>query len=155
MSSLQCKSLVNTMVEAITNRAIANISDLRNNCPEYVNAQILDIDIFQGLRESIGDDLLFSDLVTIYLGSAEDLIDAIQVAFTAQNATAFSIASHTLKSTSSSIGAIKLSQIGRYFEKIGKTGEITIAPELLDLLINEYDRAIAEIRLFVLKSMAE
>jgi hypothetical protein len=53
------------MVETITNRAIANISDLENDCPEYVNAPILDIVIFQGLRESIGDDLLFSDLQPI------------------------------------------------------------------------------------------
>ena len=143
------------MVETINNQAIATIWNLENNCPEYINAKILDVDIFQGLRESIDDDLLFSDLVTTYLGSAEDLIDAIQVAFTAQNANAFSIASHTLKSTSASIGAIKLSQMGRYFEKIGKTGEITIAPELLDQLVSEYDRAIAEIKVFILKSMAE
>ena len=143
------------MVETITNRAIANISDLENNCPEYVNAPILDIVIFQGLRESIGDDLLFSDLITIYLGSAEDLIEAIQAAFIAQNAPAFSRASHTLKSTSASIGAIKLSEISRYFEKKSNTGLIAISPELLNHLISEYDRAIAEIRLFVLKSMAE
>ncbi len=143
------------MVETITNRAIANISDLENDCPEYVNAPILDIDIFQGLRESIGDDLLFSDLVTVYLGSAEDLLEAIQSAFIAQNAPAFGRASHTLKSTSASIGAIKLSEISRYFEKKSNTGLITIAPELLNHLISEYDRAIAEIRLFVLKSMAE
>jgi HPt (histidine-containing phosphotransfer) domain-containing protein len=143
------------MVETITNRAIANILDLENNCPEYVNAPSLDIDIFQGLRESISDDLLFADLVTVYLGSAEGLIDAIQVAFTDQNATEFRLASHTLKSTSASIGAVKLSQISRYFEKIGKTGKITISTELLDHLINEYDRAIAEIQAFVSKSMAE
>jgi HPt (histidine-containing phosphotransfer) domain-containing protein len=143
------------MVETITNRAIANISDLENDCPEYVNAPILDIDIFQGLRESIGDDLLFSDLVTVYLGSAEDLLEAIQAAFIAQNAPAFGRASHTLKSTSASIGAMKLSEISRYFEKKSNTGLIAIAPELLNHLISEYDRAIAEIRMFVLKSMVE
>jgi HPt (histidine-containing phosphotransfer) domain-containing protein len=143
------------MVEPITNQAIATISDLENNCPEYINAQVLDVDIFQELRETIGDDLLFSDLVTVYLGSAENLIDAIQAAFTAQNATAFNRASHTLKSTSASIGTIKLSEIGRYFEKNSNTGPIAIAPELLEYLISTYDHAIAEIRLFVLKSMAE
>ena len=155
INSLQCKSSVNTMVETIRNRSIANISDLENNCPEYVKAPILDINIFQGLRESIDDDSLFSDLVTVYLGSAESLIDAIQVAFTNQNATAFSRASHTLKSTSASIGAIKLSEISRYFEKNSNLSAIDVAPELLEHLIGEYDRAIAEIRLFVLKSMAE
>ena len=143
------------MVETITNRAIANISDLQNNCSEYVNAQILDINIFQGLRESIDDDLLFSDLVTIYLSSAEDLLDSIQSAFASQNAKAFSLASHTLKSTSASIGAIKLSQMGRYFEKNSNNGTIAISHELLRHLTSEYDRAIAEIRVFVLKSMAE
>jgi HPt (histidine-containing phosphotransfer) domain-containing protein len=143
------------MVETITNRAIANISDLENNCPEYVKAPILDINIFQGLRESIDDDSLFSDLVTVYLGSAESLIDAIQVAFSDQNAPAFSRASHTLKSTSASIGAMKLSEISRYFEKKSNIGLIAISPELLNHLISEYDLAIAEIRMFVLKCMAE
>jgi HPt (histidine-containing phosphotransfer) domain-containing protein len=143
------------MVEAITNRAVAKISDLENNCPEYVNAPVLDIDIFQGLRESIDDDSLFSDLVTVYLGSAESLIDAIQVAFSDQNAPAFSRASHTLKSTSASIGAMKLSEISRYFEKNSNLDAIDLAPELLEHLIGEYDLAIAEIQVFVLKSMAE
>ena len=143
------------MVEAITNQAIANISDLENNCPEYVTAQILDVDIFQGLRESISDDLLFSDLVTIYLNSAENLLDSIQAAFASQNAKAFSLASHTLKSTSASIGAVKLSQISRYFEKNSNNDTIAISHELLQHLTSEYDRAIAEIQVFVLKSMAE
>jgi len=143
------------MVEPITNQVIATIWDLENNCPEYINAHILDVDIFQSLRESIDDDLLFSDLVTTYLGSAEDLIDAIQAAFTAQNTTAFNRASHTLKSTSASIGTIKLSEIGRYFEKNSNTGAIAIAPELLEYLISTYDHAIAEIKVFILESMAK
>jgi histidine phosphotransfer protein HptB len=143
------------MVHNIKDRAITDVWDLENNFPEYIDAQTLDMDIFQGLREIIDDDLLFSDLVTIYLGSAENLINAIQVAFANHNATAFMIASHSLKSTSASIGAMKLTQICRYFEKIGKTDEITIPSELLEHLVSEYDRVIAEIQSFVLKSVAE
>jgi len=49
-------------------------------------------------------------LVTIYLNSAENLLAEIRLAFINQDASKFSLASHSLKSTSASIGADKLSQ---------------------------------------------
>ena len=44
------------MVETIQSKAIADISEIVKKYPEFVNLQTLDIDTFQELRESIGDD---------------------------------------------------------------------------------------------------
>jgi len=123
--------------------------------PDLVNLQTLDISIFQDLRLSIGDDLFFSDLVTIYLNSAENLIESIQMAYTNQNVGEFNLAAHSLKSTSASIGATRLSAICRHLEKDGKTGKITISSDFLDLVNSEYEQVTAAIKVCILEFMAE
>ncbi|PZO43342.1 MAG: hypothetical protein DCF19_05185 [Pseudanabaena frigida] len=143
------------MIDNIEDHAVNKVFDLVNVCPEFVDAQTLDIEIFQDLRLAIGEDLVFSDLVTVYLSSAETLLDSIQTAFTSHDVKAFSLAAHSLKSTSASIGANRLSQICRYFEKNAKTGEITIAPEFLVLLVNEYEAVINAIQACIITFMSE
>ncbi|MCY7331436.1 MAG: Hpt domain-containing protein [Pseudanabaena sp. CAN_BIN31] len=143
------------MFENVEDNAIAKVVNLLHDHPDIVNAKTLDLDVFQDLRRSIGDDRVFSDLVTIYFNSAEILIESIQVAFVNKDASKFFIAAHSLKSTSASIGAIKLSKICRYFEKIGKTGEITISAEILKLLDDEYREVITPIQTCILAFMPE
>lgn len=143
------------MVENTETNASIDISEIVKNHPEFVDLPILDTTAFQNLRKSIDDDLIFSDLVTIYLSSAEELLTEIQIAFTNQDASKFGLASHSLKSTSASIGATKLSQLCKYFEQIGKTGKITIASPMLDLLYDEYEEVIKEIKTSILEFMAE
>ncbi|MEI6065409.1 MAG: Hpt domain-containing protein, partial [Pseudanabaena sp. ELA748] len=95
------------MFEQLDNNAIAKLLDH----PEFVILPTLDLAAFQDLRETIGDDGAFCDLVTIYFNSAETLIDTIQLALTNQDADKFTLAAHSLKSTSASIGASRLSRI--------------------------------------------
>ncbi|WP_434686700.1 Hpt domain-containing protein [Pseudanabaena minima] len=143
------------MFENIEDNAIAKIPELLHEYPEFMNLQTLDIDMFQELRETIGDDIIFSDLITIYLNSAENLMVSIQTAFTDQDASKFALASHSLKSTSASIGATRLSQISKYLEKIGKSGEITISSEFLNFLNNEYNEVIKAIQVSILEFMSQ
>jgi HPt (histidine-containing phosphotransfer) domain-containing protein len=143
------------MSENVEDNAIAKVVNLLHDHLDIVNAKTLDLDVFQYLRRSIDDDRAFSDLVTTYLDSAEILIESIQVAFVNQDASKFFIAAHSLKSTSASIGAIKLSKICRYFEEIGKTGEITISAEILKLLDDEYRAVTTPIQACVLAFMPE
>ena len=137
------------------NNAIAKTLEILYSHPDFVNSPTIDIDVFQDLRASIGDDLGFSDLVTIYLSSAEALIKSIQAAFDTQDAIKFNMGVHSLKSTSASIGAIKLSQICRYLEKISKAGEIMVSSEFLDLISNEHEQVIAAIQNCILEFMTE
>jgi histidine phosphotransfer protein HptB len=143
------------MLENVKDNAIAKAINLPNDYPEFINLQTLDIDLFQDLQETIDDDLVFSDIVTVYLNSAENLMDEIQAAFTDQDAHKFAIASHSLKSTSASIGATRLSQISKYLEKASKTGEITVSADILNLLDNEYTEVVKAIQIRILEFMAQ
>ena len=143
------------MPENVEDNAIAKANSLKPDYPEFMDLPTLEISLFQDLRETIDDDLIFSDLVTIYLNSAENLIDEIQAAFTNQDANKFAIAAHSLKSTSASIGATRLSQISKYLEKVGKTGEITVSVDILNLLNNEYTDVIKAIQTLILEFMAQ
>ncbi|TYQ24025.1 Hpt domain-containing protein [Pseudanabaena sp. UWO311] len=143
------------MPENVEDNAISKVNGLMHDYPESMDFPTLDISSFQDLRETIDDDLIFSDLVTIYLSSAENLMDEIQAAFTNQDANKFAIAAHSLKSTSASIGATRLSQISKYLEKVGKTGEITGSTDILILLNNEYTEVIKAIQTLILEFMAQ
>jgi len=144
------------MVENIEEtKAITDISTTLKNYPELVDLPILNVDTFQSLRQSIDDDLIFSDLVTIYLNSAENLLEEIQLAFVNQDPSQFSLSAHSLKSTSASIGAVRLSQLCKYLEQVGKTGKLSISSDVLDLLTNEYEQVIKAIKVSVIEFMSE
>ncbi len=143
------------MPENVEDNAIAKAINLLDSYPEFIDLLTLDIGLFQDLRATVCDDLIFSDLVTVYLNSAENLIDKIQIAFTNQDADKFAIASHSLKSTSASIGATRLSKISKYLEKASKTGEITVSADILNLLNNEYTEVIKAIQTCIIEFMAQ
>ncbi len=143
------------MFENMQDNTVTKTFKILHSYPDLVNLQTLDISIFQDLRLSIGVDLFFSDLITIYLSSAENLIESIQIAFANQNASEFNLAAHSLKSTSASIGATRLAAICRHLEKNSKTDKITISSDFLDLVSNEYDQVTAAIKACILKFMAE
>ena len=143
------------MFENTQDKAVTKTFEILHSYPDLVNLQTLDISIFQDLRLSIGDNLFFSDLITIYLNSAETLIESIQIAFANQNVNEFNLAAHSLKSTSASIGATRLSAICRHLEKDGKTGKITISSNFLDLVSNEYEQVTAAIKVCILEFMAD
>jgi len=143
------------MFENMQDNAVTKTFKILHSYPDLVNLQTLDISIFQDLRLAIGNDLFFSDLVTIYLSSAENLIESIQIAFANQNVSEFNLAAHSLKSTSASIGATRLSAICRHLEKNSQTGKITISSDFLDLVSNEYEQVTAAIKVCIIKFMAE
>ncbi len=130
-----------------------SIAEFMDNHPEFNNLPILDLEVFQDLRVTIDDDLVFSGLVTIYLNSAKTLIDAIQISLRNQDLGKFNISCHSLKSTSASIGAKKLSYICRFLEKTSKTGGVNISQEYLRLVVTEYDQAVVKIRDSVISLM--
>ncbi len=143
------------MLENMEDIAIAKAINLQHDYPEFMDLQTLDVGLFQNLRESIGDDFFFSELMTTYLNSAESLMDEIQATFADQNVDKFVIATHSLKSTSASIGATRLSQISKYLEKACRTGEIKISADILILLNNEYTEVIKVIQPLILTFMAK
>jgi HPt (histidine-containing phosphotransfer) domain-containing protein len=120
---------------------------------EFVGLQIIDIDIFSELRESIGDDGVFCDLMIIYFNSAEILINSLEVNLVDQDANKFNLAAHSLKSTSASIGAVKLSKICKHLEQFSKMGNIDLPMEIITAVNHEYEKVTDSIKSLVLEIM--
>jgi HPt (histidine-containing phosphotransfer) domain-containing protein len=143
------------MFENVEDNTITSTFDVLHSYPEFINLLTLDVTIFQDLRETIGDDLIFSDLVTLYLDSAENLIESVQASFADEDVKKFSIGSHSLKSISASIGATRLSRISKHLEISGNKGELTTCSEIISLLNGEYAGVVAAIKTRVLQFMPD
>jgi len=87
-------------------------------------APILDQSVIDELRASVGgDDAFIADLVATYLAEGPGHLDAIAAGVAAGDAGAVVRPAHTLKSSSASLGAMRLSQLAREIEFAGRDGE--------------------------------
>ena len=87
------------------------------------DAPILDEAVIAELRASTGDDDEFvRELVEAYLSEATGYLDAMTAAAAAADAAAIVRPAHTLKSSSATMGAMRLSGICRDIEEAGRDG---------------------------------
>jgi HPt (histidine-containing phosphotransfer) domain-containing protein len=85
---------------------------------------VLDQSVLDELRDSVGGDQSFiADLAATYLAESPDHLDAMQAAVSAADPAAIIRPAHTLKSSSASLGAMRLSHIAREIEFAGRNGE--------------------------------
>jgi HPt (histidine-containing phosphotransfer) domain-containing protein len=85
------------------------------------DALVLDDAVILDLRESIGgDDDFVRELVEAYLSEATGYLDAMTAAASAGDAAAMVRPAHTLKSSSATMGAMRLSAICRGIEEAGR-----------------------------------
>jgi HPt (histidine-containing phosphotransfer) domain-containing protein len=84
---------------------------------------ILDETVLAELVTSTGNDLAFvRDLVETYLAEAPAQVEGIAVAVAGADAAALVRPAHTLKSSSATMGALRLSAIARRLELAGRSG---------------------------------
>lgn len=84
---------------------------------------ILDETVLAELVASTGNDLAFvRDLVETYLAEAPAQVEGIAVAVAGADAAALVRPAHTLKSSSATMGAVRLSAIARRLEMAGRSG---------------------------------
>jgi len=82
---------------------------------------ILDLEVVAELRASTGDDDEFlRDLVATYVDEVTSHLDAMASAIDAGDPEAIVRPSHTLKSSSASVGALRLAAICRGIEAAGR-----------------------------------
>jgi HPt (histidine-containing phosphotransfer) domain-containing protein len=87
------------------------------------DAPILDAAVLAELRESTGgDDDFVRELVEAYVAEATGYLDAMAGAASAGDAEAIIRPAHTLKSSSATLGAMRLSAISRGIEEAGRAG---------------------------------
>jgi HPt (histidine-containing phosphotransfer) domain-containing protein len=89
------------------------------------DAPILDERILLELRATTGDDVGFvRELVETYLGDTPSQLDAMTAAVEADDAAALVRPAHTLKSSSATVGAMRLSSLARELEMEGRSGTL-------------------------------
>jgi len=86
---------------------------------------ILDETVLAELMASTGNDLAFvRDLVETYLAEAPAQVEGIAVALAGADAAALVRPAHTLKSSSATMGALRLSATARRLEMAGRSGAL-------------------------------
>ena len=86
-------------------------------------APLVDLDVIAELRDATGGDMDFvRELVDTYIGEADGHLQALDDAVAAGDAAAFVRPAHTLKSSSASVGAMRLSVLCRGIEEASRAG---------------------------------
>ncbi|MGZ6256314.1 MAG: Hpt domain-containing protein [Candidatus Limnocylindria bacterium] len=90
-----------------------------------VEPPVLDEAILAELRATTGDDDGFvRELVETYLADVPAQLEAIATAIEAGDAASLVRPAHTLKSSSATVGALRLAAIARRLEMAGRAGEL-------------------------------
>jgi HPt (histidine-containing phosphotransfer) domain-containing protein len=92
-------------------------------------------------------DLVLAEMIDCYLEDAPKLISAIAQAVAQGDATQLRHASHTLKSSSATLGAMTLSHLCKKLEVMSRAGNTEYAEDNLPQLEAEYKRVKAALQL--------
>jgi HPt (histidine-containing phosphotransfer) domain-containing protein len=99
----------------------------------HADLPLLDEAVLTELRASTGDDEEFvRDLVATYVDDAATNIADLATAVGEKDAHAMVRPAHTLKSTSASVGAMRLSALCRDIEAVGRDGNVDGTGAALD-----------------------
>jgi HPt (histidine-containing phosphotransfer) domain-containing protein len=101
------------------------------------NSEIIDPTTFQELKEMMGGEFL-GELIDTYCVETAGLIEQIQQAFQMGDALVVGRISHSIKSSSASLGALAFSQEARDMEMLGKAGDLTGVGPKLDQLAGDF-----------------
>jgi HPt (histidine-containing phosphotransfer) domain-containing protein len=105
---------------------------------------ILDENIIAELRESVGgDDSFVAELAAAYLAEGPDYIRALEDAVERADVAAAVRPAHTLKSSSASLGAMRLSEISRGIEHAAREGSSDGLAEAVQDLKAAWEQTVA------------
>jgi HPt (histidine-containing phosphotransfer) domain-containing protein len=89
------------------------------------DAPVLDERILTEVLETTGDDIAFvRELVETYLADTPTQLEAMTAAVESDDAEALVRPAHTLKSSSATVGAMRLSSVARELEMDGRSGSL-------------------------------
>jgi HPt (histidine-containing phosphotransfer) domain-containing protein len=112
-----------------------------------ISQELLDKSVLASLRElqEEGEPDIVAEVGDLFLKHAPLKIAAIKKAASEGNAKALEVAAHSLKSSSSYIGAMKLSAISKDLEFMGRSGALEGSVEKAALIEAEFERVKAAI----------
>ena len=93
---------------------------------------------YERIEDATGGDREFlEELVDIFLTDADERVEELKDALSKGEADAFSRTAHKLKGSSANMGAVRLTDIARDMESLGKTESLSGAHELMQPLQEE------------------
>lgn len=106
------------------------------------STEVLDREVIASLRElqDEGEPDIIVELSDLFFANAPGKIEAIRSAIDKGDAKALHVAAHSLKSSSSYLGATKLSAMAKDLENRGRAGNLEGSREVLMQIESEYDR---------------
>jgi HPt (histidine-containing phosphotransfer) domain-containing protein len=109
------------------------------------------------LMASTGDDIGFvRELIQTYLADTPMQFEGMSEAVEADDATALVRPAHTLKSSSATVGAMRLSSLARELEMAGRSGSLDAAPRAgLDAARTEWQVVAAKLDAYLNRRAAE
>jgi signal transduction histidine kinase/CheY-like chemotaxis protein/HPt (histidine-containing phosphotransfer) domain-containing protein len=109
----------------------------------------IDAKVLQSFRDMVGEnaDLVLAEMIDCYLEDAPKLLSAIATAVTQGDAKQLRQASHTLKSSSATLGAITLSNLCQKIEVMSRIGNTEYGVDKLPQLEAEYERVKAALQI--------
>ncbi len=112
--------------------------------PPYPPTSLSPIDakVLQSFRDMVGENgsFIVAEMIDCYLEDAPELLSAIAQAVAQGDAIALRQAAHTLKSSSTTLGATTLSQLCKELEVTSRTGNTNVGLDKVPQLQFEYER---------------
>ena len=99
--------------------------------------KVIDRPTFDALKESMGSDFIL-ELVQTYFEETPQLLEKLQLAFTANDCNAFRQAAHSIKSTSNSFGALEFGAQAKELEMLGREARLEGASQKVESLIKGF-----------------
>ncbi|MBL1209919.1 response regulator [Geminocystis sp. GBBB08] len=139
---VRVESLVQKLKNLKKTNSVSDIiinKDIKLDSPK--NMDQLDSKVIAELREMIGEDdfyEVFPDLINAYLDDSPKLIQGLLNALEVENLQEMKINAHTLKSSSASLGAMKLAELAKEVEHYSLNKDIQNATVLISQILSEY-----------------
>lgn len=100
------------------------------------HADSIDTEVLQLMREALGED--FDEIIELFLDQTPRLLGDLRKYLASEDRQALWQTAHTLKGSSSNVGAARFSSICYVLEQLGKGGQSSVTVDLIAKLEHEY-----------------
>ncbi|MGK7901193.1 MAG: response regulator [Hormoscilla sp.] len=106
------------------------------------HAEVLDVKALQNLSEMLGPEAqtVMQEVIESYTADAPKLLEAIATAIKESDADSLHRAAHTLKGSSGTLGAMRLSSLCKELDNLARSGSTSPAPGWKQQIEDEYEK---------------
>lgn len=97
----------------------------------------IDLTTFNDLKETMGADFI-GELIGTYNEETPKLITSLKEALSKKDFEGFRRAAHSIKSTSNSMGALRLGELAKELEFMGRDGNLSGAEGKVEILVTSF-----------------